>query len=337
MRVKRLLKVGIIGLGVGEKHIEGYNSHSACEVVALCDFSRSKISFAHKRYPDLKVTDNADDILGNREIDVVSIASYDNYHYEQIVKALQNNKHVFVEKPLCLYEREARHIRYLLKEKPDLKLTSNLILRMYPRFLALKKLVDRNRIGTIFYLEGDYNYGRLNKITDGWRGRLDFYSIVYGGGVHIVDLLLWLVGGDVIEVSAYANNIASRGSQFKYNDMVVSILKFNNGVVAKVGVNFGCVFPHFHNISVYGTKATFVNNFKHGLLFESRDSQRNPRKIVTKYPGINKDALIHNFLDSIIYGDKLIVPINDIFKTMSVCFAVEKATQRGSFVKVKYI
>ncbi len=100
-------------MGVGEQHIAGYHNHPACKVVALCDFSEEKRKAARAKYPDMSNHENSEAILKNPEIDIVSIASYDNYHYEQIVQALENDKHVFVEKPLCLYSEHARHIRSL--------------------------------------------------------------------------------------------------------------------------------------------------------------------------------------------------------------------------------
>lgn len=106
-----MLKAGIIGLGVGEKHIEGYLRHPDCKVVALCDFSDEKLAMARKKYPDMKITNVADEILNDAEIDVVSIASYDNYHYEQIVRAIANNKH-FLWKNLCVSIRK-RLLKYI--------------------------------------------------------------------------------------------------------------------------------------------------------------------------------------------------------------------------------
>ena len=47
------LKAGIIGLGVGESHIEGYQAHPQCEVTHLCDLSESKLNEARKKYPTL--------------------------------------------------------------------------------------------------------------------------------------------------------------------------------------------------------------------------------------------------------------------------------------------
>lgn len=331
------LRAGVIGLGVGEQHIAGYQSHPHCEVVALCDFSDEKLAMAKAKYPGIRLTRQAGEVLQDPEIDVVSIASYDNYHYEQIVQAINNDKHVFAEKPLCLYESEATDIRRLLQEKPHLKMSSNLILRMSPRFRWLKQMIADGDMGQLFYVEGDYDYGRVHKITDGWRGKIDFYSVVYGGGVHIIDLLLWLTGDQVIEVAAYGNNLATRGTSFRYNDIVVSILKFQSGMVGKVTANFGGVSPHFHALSIYGTKATFVNGLEYGTLFESRDPAQGGRKITAPYPGTQKGDLIYSFVDSILNRSQAEVTLEDIFKTMSVCFAIEKATHQSDSVVVRYI
>ena len=334
--MKKKLKVGIIGLGVGEKHIEGYQQHPGCEVVAICDFSQEKLKIVGDKYQGFRQTTDADDILNDPKIDVVSIASYDNYNYEQIIKAIENKKHIFVEKPLCLYENEAQHIYSLLKINKEIKLSSNLILRMTPRFRRLKKMIADGKLGKIFHIEGDYNYGRLFKITEGWRGKIDFYSVIYGGGVHIIDLICWLVDEDIVDVAAYGNNISSKGTPFRFNDMVVSIIKFKNGMSGKISANFGCVHPHFHSLSIYGTKATFQNGKNFGLLFESCDNNISPKKITDPYPGTHKGDLINSFLDSIITGDtfKAEVTKHDVFKTMSVCYAIEKATSKENFVKV---
>ena len=86
------LKVGIIGLGVGEKHIPIFESHPACEVVALCDFSKKKLSDITVRYPNIFQSANSDEILNDTNIDVVSVASFDKYHFEQVAKSIENKK-----------------------------------------------------------------------------------------------------------------------------------------------------------------------------------------------------------------------------------------------------
>lgn len=331
------LRAGVIGLGVGEAHVTGYQAHGACDVVALCDFSAEKRAEVGGRHPDIELRESADEILDDPDIDIVSIASYDSYHYEQIIQAIDNDKHVFVEKPLCLSEDEARDIRLRLNDKPRLRLSSNLILRLCPRFVALKDRIERGELGELFQVEGDYHYGRLHKITQGWRGSIDFYSVVYGGAIHLVDLLLWLTGSRIVEVAAFGNQVASRGSQFRYNDTVAAVARFDNGMIGKVGVSYGCVQPHFHSLAIYGTKATFINSSPDGLLYESRDPNVPPEPVTEAYPGARKGDLIVSFVDAILREQQPIVSEDDVFRTMSVCLAIEKAVATGTTCQVTYI
>ncbi len=331
------LRVGVIGLGVGRQHAEAYHVHPLCQVTALCDFSAEQRAWANREYPRAKVTACAEDLIDDPEVDVVSIASYDDYHFEQAARALRRGKHVFVEKPVCCAEDEARELRSLLAARPGLVLSSNLILRRCPRFRWLKGQLVEGRLGRLFYMEGDYNYGRLNKITDGWRGRIENYSVVHGGAIHLVDLVTWLSGERVTSVTARANRIASEGTDFRYNDLTVALLEFERGLLAKVSANFGCVCPHFHNVTVFGTAGTFVNGRQVGLLYESRDPNTAPEQVPQAYPGVHKGGLIAGFVDAIVGGRPPEVTAEEVFDTMSVCLAIEDAARSGKSVAVRYV
>jgi predicted dehydrogenase len=333
------LKAGIIGLGVGEAHIAGYRSHPRCEVVSICDQNPARLAEVQAKNPGIRGVTRGEEILDDASIGVVSIASYDTDHHAQIVRALKNGKHVFVEKPFCMSESEAADIRRVLAERPHLKISSNLILRKSPRFVELREQIQSGKLGKIFHVEGDYQYGRIHKITQGWRSEIDFYSVVYGGGVHVIDLLLWLTGDTVTEVAAFGNRICSEGSAFRFNDMVISILRFKSGMVGKVSANFGCVLPHFHSIHVYGTQGTFQNGTNGGHYFASRDPQVAARTTQAAYPGVHKGDLIRSFVDSIVggRGSEPEVTADDLFRSMSVCFAIEKAAQTGGTIPVSYL
>jgi len=333
------IRVGIIGLGVGKKHILAFNKHPGCQVTALCDFSDSRLSDAAEFCPDVMLTEQADQVLDNPDIDLVSIASYDNYHYEQIVRALRNRKHIFVEKPLCLYSKQAFEIRKLLEKHPELRLSSNLNLRTCPRFVHMKEAVGTGEMGDIYYSEGDYLWGRISKLTEGWRKDMEFYSIVYGAAVHMIDIIIWMTDKKPVEVQGYGNAIASSGSDFKFNDFAVILMKFEDGSVAKVTGNGGCVHPHFHKLSIYGTKKTFSHNESGVKLWLGLDSGFESQQISEAYPAnAEKGRVITSFVDSIIDpGKKAVVPDEDVFTTMSVCFAAEESIQKGQPVSVKYI
>jgi predicted dehydrogenase len=326
--------VGVIGLGVGAQHAEVYSRRSDCELVALCDLSPEKLAEVGPRFPAAAQTADASRVLGDPSIQVVSIATYDDCHHRQVIAALENGKHVFVEKPLCLDRREFDDIKVALARHPELKLSSNLILRKSPRFIELKQLIRDGLFGDIYGVEGDYLYGRLHKIVSGWRGKIDGYSVMHGGGIHLIDLLLWLLDDAVVEVSAMGNAIAARGSGFRYNDMVVSLLRFQSGAVGKVSANFGCVHPHFHALTIYGTKATYVNGREAALLYTSREPQAEPQRLTTAYPGAHKGDLIDSFVDAVQGGPPAEVAASDVLRAMAVSLAIDEAVRRGGPVQI---
>ncbi|RPH52968.1 gfo/Idh/MocA family oxidoreductase, partial [bacterium] len=225
----------------------------------------------------------------------------------------------------------------MLRGRPGLRLSSNLILRLCPRFKWLREKIASGDLGRIFYVEGDYDYGRLHKITQGWRGRLPFYSVVYGGAIHMVDLLLWLTGDRVVEVTAYGNRIASEGSTFRNFDLVAALLRFESGMIGKVTANFGCVRPHYHALEIYGTQGTFLNGAERGTLFEKGGAGPVESVVDLPYPGVAKGDLLRSFVDSIVNGGEPAVTTEDVFATLSVCFAIERSAHEGRPAAVRYL
>ena len=333
--VRPMLRAGVIGLGVGERHIEGYQADPRCRVVFLCDLNKEKLGEVGKRHPGIALTTSPVDILENPDIDIVSIASYDDAHRDQIICALEHGKHVFVEKPLCLTRSEYVDIKEALARRPDLQLSSNLILRSTPRFVELRRRIQAGELGPIYYLEGDYDYGRLHKLTEGWRGRLKEYSVVHGGAIHLIDLLPWLTGEKVCEVVAYGNGISTQGGQFNGNDMVVALLKFTNGMVAKISANFASVAPHHHRLCVYGKEGTFTQSHIGAAYHWSRDPKASPEWVDDPYPGAAKGDMLPVFVQSILESKRAEVTAREVLEAMNVSLAIVESLATGSPVQVK--
>lgn len=331
------LRAGVIGLGVGAQHVEGYNSSEGSRTIAVCDSDPKALAAITQRHSRLKQYDNAEDLLGDPEIDIVSIASYDDVHADQAIRAIEAGKHVFVEKPLCLRKEDAVAIRAALNSNPEVQLSSNLILRMSPRFCDLRQRVSAGELGTLFHVEADYLYGRKHKLTDGWRGQVDDYSVLLGGAVHMVDLLRWVMNDEVVAVAACSNGIATRETQFRYDDMALGLLRFSSGAVGKVSANFACIHPHYHQLAIYGDQGSFINGPEQATLIRSTPKGPQTESINTPYRTLPKGLLIESFVASIRGSVAPLVTADDVFKTLSVCFALQEATQSDHWVPVHYL
>lgn len=332
---ERILKVGVIGLGVGERHVVAYQAEPDVVVRAVCDIDPAKLAEVGDRCGiGLRHTDYRR-ITEDPEIDVVSICSFDDAHAEQALSAFRNGKHVMVEKPVVLHRRDAERLLRAQQDSGRL-LTSNLILRRSPRFLNLKRRMDAGDFGEIVSIEGDYLHDILWKITEGWRGRMDFYSVVYGGGVHLIDLMRWLLGQEVVEVCAMGNRIFSRDSAYRYDDTIAALLRFERGTLGKSMTSLGARRTKFHGLNVYGTRMSFVNDLPHAKFFTG-DRLEDEFMDETPYPAIEKGDLLPGFLAAIRSGGEPPVGVQDVFRVMDVCFAVHDATLTNSTVKVAYM
>jgi len=331
--------VGIIGMGVGESHLSAYIKSSLVDEIKVYDFNKSKVKKLSKKYPKVIFTKKEKEITEDKRINIVSIASYDNFHAKQILVCLRNNKHVFVEKPLCLFHSEMVKIYKAFKKK-KLKLSSNLVLRTSPLFNKLKNDIHRNNFGKIYYLEADYLWGRTHKFF-GWRSKMKYYSKIYGAAVHMIDLLIWMIKEKPKEVFATGNKIATKSTRLRFNSFVNLNLIFSNGLIAKVTGNGPCVYPHFHSLKIFGTKKTFSHDYGSSFFVKKGKKIKTSRIKVGKYlyPAKNKRInIIKSFLDSIKKNKKsMIVNSKEVFDVMSICFAAEKSMITGKKVKIKYL
>lgn len=331
----RVLRVGIVGLGVGEAHLKSYRSLDGVEVSAICDIDPGRLAELGDFYGIAGRSLDYRGITEDPDIDVVSICSYDDSHAEQIVSALNHGKDVMVEKPFVLHRHEADAVLEALQASGR-TMTSNLILRESPRFKAVKRMIEADEFGDIFHIEGDYLHQILWKITEGWRGKMDFYCTFYGGGIHLVDLMRWLMDEEITEVCAMGTDVLTRNSSYKYPDTITALLKFAGGATGKCTTSLGPRRTKFHALNVYGSKLSFVNDMPDAKLF-SGDRPEDERPMREPYPGMEKGDLLPDFIAAIREGHKPEVNEVDIFRVMSVCFAVWESVQARRSVEVDYL
>lgn len=341
------LRVAVIGLGVGEQHARTAAAHLGAELSVICDVDVERLDLVGARFPGARRSTDWNAVVRDATVDVVTVATYDGDHAAHVLAALEHGKHVFVEKPLCTRPEDLLAIRDVLRDRPGQRLSSNLVLRREPRFIELHERIRTGRLGRPFLLEGSYDYGRVHKLTDGWRGREHGYSVMHGGGIHLIDLLLWLKGdGEVEEVVAYGSGLATEDTAFAGRDLALALLKFSDGTLARVSANFASVTPHHHQVSVYGTAGTFHQTHTGAGYLWSKDPVRPLRGSavdagqaietdVNPYPVASKGELFGAFLDRLRGVEADAATESETLAAMAVSIAIEASIVRGGPVRVE--
>ena len=333
-----MLKVGIVGLGVGFQHLLGYQQDPRCQVSLVADLSEKKLAEARATCTDLRTTKDAWQIIENSEIDVVSIASYDADHFEQIVAAIRSRKHVFIEKPLCQNLRQLQAIKAAwLRHSPTSVLRSNLVLRAAPVYRWLKDQVRSGTFGQLYAFDGEYLYGRLPKLTAGWRGEIEYYSVMAGGGIHLIDLLMWITGQRPESVFAEGNRICTEGSSFRFEDYVAATLRFSSGLISRITANFGCVHGHQHVVRAFGTRGSFLLDEQGPRTQFERDPAPPPENLRMETLPSSKHVLIPDFIDAVVSSINGCEETQTDFDAMSVCFACETSLTTGNSQQIEYV
>ena len=341
--MRRQLGVAVVGLGIGEQHARMYATLPSCKVKLLVDLERSRAENLAGLIPDSEAGTDLDEALGREDIDVVSIASYDDVHFEQVMRSLSAGKHIFVEKPLCRTAGELAQIRTALDAKPSLHLASNLVLRGAELYRWLREEIVSGAFGEIYAFDGDYLYGRLHKITEGWRGATEDYSVMLGGGIHMIDLMLWLTGQRPVLVHAAGNRICARDSDFRYDDFVAATMTFASGMVGRIAANFGCVHRHQHVVRIFGTQKTFVLDDAGPRMMTSRDPVEPGLEVAPIQPvnlatqPAHKGALIPAFVEGIVSNKSpRTADLQATLDAIAIAAACDEAVSRSAPVQVKY-
>ncbi len=330
------LNAAVIGLGVGEQHARAFATCPGSALRWVLDLEPERMTRVIEAIGQGAAATTIEAILADASTDIVSLATYDDQHAGQVVAALEAGKHVFCEKPLCRSLTELADIKRALK-KSGRHLASNLVLRAAPVYAWLRDAIAAGELGEIYAFDGDYLYGRLHKITEGWRADVTDYSVTQGGGVHVIDLMLWLTGQRPASVTAVGSRVASAGTKFRYDDFAAATFTFESGMVGRITSNFGCVHRHQHVVRVFGTKATFLYDDRGPRLHRSRDPAVEPEILALSPLPASKGELIPQFVKSIAGGSKS-APLDAQHEldVIAACIAVDDAIRERQARTIEY-
>ncbi len=272
------LRVGIIGLGgAGRAHAARFRRNK--DVGEIVAFDRKPVDL-----PGVEFCDSIDVML--EKVDAVSVCTPDDTHLDYIRTCMDRNKHVLVEKPMVSSHDEALALGDILARHPHLTFAVHHQMRYVPAFQAAKQLIDQNRLGRVFYMEANYwhDMRARNVLFDNWRIEGRGQSVIFGGACHPLDLMLHLCSREPVGHRTYLSKSAYSDYPGLYTS-ATTIMRFDDGMVAKCHTNNCVVFPQLNNLVILGDKGSYID----GVLYRGDDFE-----IVSQY---HEKGSIHSLLE----------------------------------------
>jgi predicted dehydrogenase len=238
----RTTRLAQIGVGQWGKNL-ARNFEELADLAWVCDIDAVQHADLAERYPSSRVTANVDDALGDETVDAVVIATPVPTHYELARRALEADKHVFVEKPPAMRATELEELCELSEERGRVLMPGHLLL-YHPAVHKLKEIVDSGELGDVLYVYGNrQNLGtfRTNE------------NALWSLGVHDLSVLLHLIEEEPSEVRAHGNAFLTGGVE----DVVFCYLRFPSGKMAHMHLSW--LDPHkIRRITVVGNEKMAV-------------------------------------------------------------------------------
>ena len=326
-----MINAAIIGTGVGLKHLQAIEGYRKSKVKVICENNLKKLNKLKKLYPKIRFVKNYKDILKvESNINLISIASYDDNHFEQLVWFIKERKDIIVEKPMVVSIKNLNQIKRLVS-KYKVNIISNLVLREVDFFKKIKKIISKKKIN---YIEADYLWGRKNKLFE-WRSKVSEYSLTLGASIHMIDIINFLIEDRPKFVFTKGNDIHTKNTKFKKNSLLTHIFTYKNGLILKITSNATCKYPHFHEIKIFEKNKTIILNLD-GKKVISKNL--NAKKLNFKYPDKeNRKKLIQKFIDYLLGIRKNYSPTwKEQLDLMNICFSADRSLNKKKEIKIEY-
>jgi predicted dehydrogenase len=155
---KEMIRVGVLGYGYwGPNVVRNFHGQERSKVVAVCDQNPTSQRRVHQAYPNVRVMGDSKDLLTASDIDVVAVVTPVWTHYELAKAALENGKHVFVEKPFTCTTAQAEEL-IELAERNHLKIMVDHTFLFTGAVTRIRQLIDDGILGDLYY----YDSTRVN-------------------------------------------------------------------------------------------------------------------------------------------------------------------------------
>ncbi|MGA3165858.1 MAG: Gfo/Idh/MocA family oxidoreductase [Terriglobia bacterium] len=219
-----MIRVGVIGFGYwGPNVVRNFQAVHDCQVVAICDMDPNASQLASAAYPGLEVTNDPSQLLESPGIDAVAVITPVWTHFELAKKALENGKHVFVEKPFTSTSAQAEEL-IELAEKKHLKIMVDHTFIYTGAVRKIRQLIDEDVLGKLYYYDSTrVNLGLFQHDV----------NVIWDLAPHDLSIMDYLIKGKpqaLVATGAVHLNA--------HEDMAFITVYFPDEVIAHINVNW---------------------------------------------------------------------------------------------------
>jgi len=349
------IKVGIIGTGsISNLHMAGYSALKNVEVVACCDINEKRALDYAKRYSIENVFTDYNEMLKMKDLDAVSVCTWNNGHAPATIAALKAKKHVLCEKPPAMNVGEAIEMEKAAKESGKL-LMIGFVRRFGKNTRIMQDFISNGTLGDIYYAKtscvrrcGNPGGWFSDKKRSGGGPLIDL-------GVHMIDLARYLLGKPkAVAVSgATFSKIGTRNNvkmidryrpvdvddYCDVEDMAVAMIRFDNGAVLNVETSFSQhIKEEKLTLELYGSKGGAVIEPEMEIFTENFDYLVDVKPVFAEdYDPFdaNFKAETAHFIDCIENGTKCLNPVEDGVELMRILDAIYLSAETGREIMIE--
>jgi predicted dehydrogenase len=283
-----MLNVGVIGYGYwGPNIVRNFNAADGARVVGLCDLKHDSLKRAKQTYPALEISEDPDSVIKSGDIDAVAVITPVFTHYDLAKKALENGKHVFVEKPFTSTADQAKELVELAESK-NLKIMVDHTFLFTGAVKKIKQLVEERALGRLFYYDSmRVNLGLFQHDV----------NVVWDLAPHDFSVMDYVVAEKPLALSA-TGEIHYNG----FEDVAYVTVYCENSVIAHFNVNW---------LSPVKVRTTLLGGDKKMLLWNDLEADEK-LKVYDKGVDVQTRENVYSLLVSYRSGDAWIPKVDQI-------------------------
>ena len=241
------LRTGVIGVGaMGANHARAFQELPASDLVAIADVDAARRGLVVAG-GGLREYGAYQEMLAEARLDAVSIAVPTRLHAEVALACIERRVPVLVEKPLSASLDEGERLR-AASEEHGVPLMVGHIERFNPAVQELKRRLDAGELGRVIQV-------RARRVGPFFPRERDI-GVVHDLATHDIDIFHHLLGCEVQHVEAETQV----GLKTKYDDALLGLLRFENGVIGVLEVNW-LTPAKTRELSVLGERGMFVVDY----------------------------------------------------------------------------